>query len=150
MRARGDRDVIILEPEGSSPVGWFVLGAALGAGLALLLAPASGEETRRKLGRQAKRLKETAEDTLDDLKEQFDSFRETVDDTVEDVKSDVVHASRAVADTVADEAEDEATPIAKRPRRSAAVSAREELERRLAEARARRSEPLPEEEEPVA
>ena len=132
MRARGDRDIIILEPEGSSPVGWFVLGAALGAGLALLLAPASGEETRRKLGRQAKRLKESAEDTLDDLKEQFDSFRETVEDTVEEVKSDDV------------------TPIAKPPRRSAAASAREELERRLAEARARRGEPLSEEEEPVA
>jgi gas vesicle protein len=148
MRARGDRDVIILEPEGSSPVGWFVLGAALGAGLALLLAPASGADTRRKLGRQARRLQESAEDTLDDLKERFDSFRETVDDTVEDVKSEVVHASRSLADTVA--GEDEATPIAKRPRRSASASAREELERRLAEARARRSEPLAEEEEPVA
>ena len=146
MRSRDDRDVIIVEPEGSSPVGWFVLGAAIGAGLALLFAPGSGEETRRKLGRQAKRLKGKAEDAFDDLTEGFDSFRESVEDKVEDVKTEVGHAAHAVADAV----RGEATPIATRPRRSSAASAREELERRLTEARARRREPLPEEEEPVA
>lgn len=148
MRSRGNGDVIILEPEGSSRVGWFVLGAALGAGLALLLAPASGEETRRRLGKRAKRLKESAEDAIDDLKEQFDSFRESAEETLEDVKTDVVHASRAFGEDAAAETETAQAPA--RSRRSTATSAREELERRLAEARARRREPLPEEEEPVA
>ena len=34
----------------------FLLGAAVGAGIALLLAPASGEETRKKLGDTARRV----------------------------------------------------------------------------------------------
>ena len=40
MRGRDDREVIIVEQDRSSGIGLFVLGAALGAGLALLLAPA--------------------------------------------------------------------------------------------------------------
>lgn len=39
----------------------FLVGAALGAGLALLLAPKSGEETRRQLADAAKNLRDDAE-----------------------------------------------------------------------------------------
>ena len=39
----------------------FVLGAAAGAAVALLFAPASGEETRRKLGDKAREGRERAE-----------------------------------------------------------------------------------------
>ena len=52
MRGR-DGEVYIVETDRGSGIGWFVLGAALGAGLALLFAPASGEETRRRIRREA-------------------------------------------------------------------------------------------------
>lgn len=48
----------------------FLLGAAVGAGVALLLAPATGEETRRRLGETAKKLGHDAEGKLTDLKEE--------------------------------------------------------------------------------
>ena len=38
---------------------WFISGAALGAAVALLLAPESGERTRRRLARQAERGRKT-------------------------------------------------------------------------------------------
>ncbi|HXF58525.1 MAG TPA: YtxH domain-containing protein [Candidatus Saccharimonadales bacterium] len=53
----------------------FVLGAALGAGLALLLAPAHGRDTRRRvgssmkqLGSNAKHVFERTKDGMNDLK----------------------------------------------------------------------------------
>jgi gas vesicle protein len=139
MRGRDDREVIIVEQDRNSGIGLFLLGAALGAGIALLLAPASGEETRQRLQREARRLKSSAEDAFDDFKEHFDEFREDVEDKVDDVKTSVVRATKAL--------KGDGEP---RTRKSGTAAAREELERRLADARARRREPLPEEEEPVA
>ena len=46
----------------------FLTGAVLGAGIALLMAPDSGEATRRRLGETARRLKTTASHRLEDLK----------------------------------------------------------------------------------
>jgi len=43
-------------------VAGFLMGAIVGAGLALLLAPGPGEETRRKLGETARRLRSKASD----------------------------------------------------------------------------------------
>lgn len=58
---------------GGNTVVAFALGALIGAAVALLLAPASGDETRRKLKQQAKdgadRLKRKAEDLVDDVKD---------------------------------------------------------------------------------
>lgn len=47
----------------------FALGAAIGAGLALLYAPRSGEETRKILAKRAEDLKDRAEHTLEDAKD---------------------------------------------------------------------------------
>jgi gas vesicle protein len=41
---------------------WFVTGALFGAGIALLYAPASGEDTRRHLRKHAKRSREAIAD----------------------------------------------------------------------------------------
>ena len=50
----------------------LLIGAALGAGAALLMAPASGEDTRRQLRRNAKRLYARGGDALADLWEDTD------------------------------------------------------------------------------
>lgn len=47
----------------------FVLGALVGAGTALLLAPARGEVTRRRIGRRIRRLREGAADRIGDVRD---------------------------------------------------------------------------------
>jgi len=136
MRER-DSEVFIVEPDRGSGLGWFVVGAVLGAGLALLFAPASGEETRRRLRREAGKLKDRAEDVIDDLSYEYDRVREDVEEKVDEVKEKVTGAARSLVDEA-------------RSRKTSVSAARDELERRLADARARRREPVPEDEEPVA
>lgn len=46
------------------PLAGFLLGAIFGAGLALLLAPAPGGETRRRLGETARRLGNAASEAV--------------------------------------------------------------------------------------
>lgn len=53
----------------------FMLGAVLGAGIALLLAPATGEETRRRLRETASRLRDNADEALDRVRERIDEAR---------------------------------------------------------------------------
>lgn len=50
-------------------VSGLLLGALIGAGLVLLFAPQSGEETRRIIRRKAKKLAAGAQDRYDDLKD---------------------------------------------------------------------------------
>jgi hypothetical protein len=55
------------EPGGSAAlVTGIVLGALLGAGIALLFAPDRGTKTRRRVGRHLRRWSEEAADTFDD------------------------------------------------------------------------------------
>jgi len=61
----------------------FLVGAVVGAGIALLLAPATGEETRHKLGGAARRLRQTAGDTLDRAKTAVNEFKEDARSAVE-------------------------------------------------------------------
>ncbi len=148
MSRRDDRDVIVIEPErGGSAAWWLLLGASVGAGLALLFAPRSGAETRRALGRRLARFREDAEVAIDELK---DELRGALGD-------DEPAARRSLADEGGEEeaGADEEKPAAPRARRGGdaePLSARQELERRLAEARARRRRALAadEDEEPVA
>ena len=55
---------------GSVLVG-FALGAVVGAGLALLLAPESGKKTRERLSSTAKRWSKSAGDTLEDARDRM-------------------------------------------------------------------------------
>ncbi len=52
------------------------IGALVGAGIALLLAPSSGEETRRMIARRARRLAEDARERYDDARHQLHRARE--------------------------------------------------------------------------
>lgn len=56
---------------GMTGVSGFMLGALVGAGVALLFAPATGTDTRRKLGETAKRLGSAARDKIQEGKNQI-------------------------------------------------------------------------------
>ena len=61
----------------------FVVGAIAGAAVALLYAPASGEETRRKLGEKAREGREKAETFAREGREFIARQRETLATAVE-------------------------------------------------------------------
>src|SRR5258705_668767 len=56
---------------GASGMSGFVLGAIVGAGVALLLAPATGTDTRRRVGDTVKKLGSAARDRIQEGKEQI-------------------------------------------------------------------------------
>jgi gas vesicle protein len=73
----------------------FVWGAAVGAGIALLVAPKSGHDTRQQLGNAARRLGETAKSKLEHAKA-------TVHDGVDTV-NEAIGAGRAAFQSAAKE-----------------------------------------------
>src|SRR5262245_24202534 len=68
MRRRTPRTIYV-ERESSSSFLWFLLGGALGAGLALWFAPQSGDRTRQVVGRKLGKLRDAAEEAFDDFRE---------------------------------------------------------------------------------
>jgi gas vesicle protein len=61
----------------------FVLGAVTGAAVALLMAPASGEETRRVLGDKAREGRERAEEAARHGREYINRQRDTLNSAIE-------------------------------------------------------------------
>ena len=61
----------------------FVIGALTGAAVALLFAPASGEEAREFLGQKAREGKAKARDAMDQGREYYNSQRENLVTAVE-------------------------------------------------------------------
>lgn len=58
----------------------FLTGAALGAGLALIFAPQSGEETRKKI-------KDTTDKVTDDVKKNYEKLTQETQKAVETLKT---------------------------------------------------------------
>jgi gas vesicle protein len=115
MADRDDLPYIVIERH-SVGVGSFVYGALIGAGLALLLAPRSGRETRTELRTGVQRIRDRAEDAVRQV-------QETVTGTFDDVRdevSDRIDAAREAFDAG----------------REAARETREQMERRVRETRA--------------
>lgn len=140
MRRRED-SVVVVEREGSASVVWFLVGGAVGAGLALLFAPRTGDETRRRLGRRLNKLRDAADQVFADLKEAVAT----------DGASQVEAGAEEEEDTPSGSDDGTAGAEPEVTRRRGAAAARRELEQRLAEARARRHRALShEDEEPVA
>lgn len=83
MSTENDQPTVIIEKEGRPEIGAFLLGALVGAGIALLFAPSSGEETQRRIRRQARRLRALTEDRVrglrDDLGARLESARKAAD-----------------------------------------------------------------------
>jgi gas vesicle protein len=61
---------------GGSAFTGFVMGALVGAGIALLMAPATGSETRKRLRETAQRLKSTAGSKLGDAQTAIGEIRD--------------------------------------------------------------------------
>jgi gas vesicle protein len=93
MRDRDDTPYYIIERDSGGGVGPFLLGALLGAGVALLFAPRSGEETQADIRERAGRLRDAAEERLRDaqaqIEERLELAREELMERVEAVKEAV-------------------------------------------------------------
>ena len=132
MRRKQQREVVYVERGGDASAKGLFWGALLGAGVALLYAPSSGEETRRNLQRKLWKLRAMTEEKLDEISQQFGGAKDSLHEMLEDEEDDEMEEG----------AEGRYT-------RSSPPSPREELERRLADARARRRSPA-DLEEPLA
>ncbi len=121
-RHDNDKEITVIETDSGATVKWFLMGALLGAGAALLLAPQSGERTRREIANRARSLRNDAEERWDGLKDEIETrgarIKERVSEWADDVREEVEEGKVALE--------------------RKANSARDELEHRLANARLRR------------
>lgn len=68
---------------GSSSVVGFMIGAAIGAGIALLLAPDSGTNTRRRLGQTARRWGTSMKDGVEHARGRMGELKDDVRSAVQ-------------------------------------------------------------------
>src|SRR2546423_9230438 len=87
-----DAPYVVIEKRDAG-VGLLVLGIALGAGVALLFAPQSGQETRRGIARSARRAQDAAQDFVEDVSG-------TVADKFKEVRTSVEERLEATIDAV--------------------------------------------------
>jgi gas vesicle protein len=121
---------VVIERE-EPGIGTLLLGVAIGAGIALLLAPRSGVDTRRMIGSRARRtsdrMRDAATGVANDVTSQVGQVRDRVAERVGAARDAVRRGQDHVLDAVD-------------AGRFAAVEARSELERRIAENKAARRE----------
>ena len=67
---------VVAGMRGGSAITGFVMGALVGAGIALLLAPATGTDTRRKLRETAQKLRSAAGSKLGDAQTALGEIRD--------------------------------------------------------------------------
>lgn len=154
-----DDRVVVIDRDRAGGLGMLLLGLAVGAGAALLFAPASGRETRHRIARGARkasrRARELAEDLGDEMSEHMgrarrrareltDDFRDEVSDRVEHVRDVVADRVETARDAVTDRVDRARDAVGARTRavrdavdvgRMAAHRARTDLERNLADTR---------------
>ncbi len=116
MRNQDEGPYIVIERDSGGGVGSFILGALVGAGIALLMAPKTGAETQEDLKRQARKLRSAAEERMREAQRQIE---ERLGDVREGVQSRMDNVKEAVNSG-----------------RSAATDARSDLEKRLQRSKA--------------
>jgi gas vesicle protein len=121
-----DEPTVIIE-RSSGGVGSFLLGVAIGAAAALMLAPQSGAATRRDIRRGARRASRAATDLAGDIStrvtDTFEQARDRVETGIDTARQAIDLKKRQVS-------------RAMEAGRAAAQQARDELERRIAETKA--------------
>ncbi len=122
-----DDDRYVVIENHSAGVGPFLIGLAVGAGIALLFAPRSGEATRRDIKRRALRVRRAAEQVASDV-------ADTVSDSFNDARRRVEEKIDAAREAV--DIKREQVQRAMEAGRAAAREARSELEQRIAETKA--------------
>jgi gas vesicle protein len=105
MAERDQVPYIVVERE-SGGIGAFLLGALLGAGVALLFAPRSGEETQRELKERVVRLRDVAGQRVREaqqrMEERLDQTRGQVMDRVDSIRDAVESGRRAAGEARTD------------------------------------------------
>jgi gas vesicle protein len=118
---------VVIEKHEDAGIGPFLVGLALGAGVALLFAPRSGRATRREIKRRARRVRDAAEQTVSEVRENvvdsFERARQNVEDQIESARQAVDLKKRQITRAVD-------------AGRAAAEEARLELEQRIAQTKA--------------
>jgi len=102
MRDHDEMPYIVVEREGGGGLGSFILGALIGAGLALLFAPQSGEETQEEIKTRALKLRDSAKEHVREAQENMEgrltTAREHVQSRVESVREAVDSGRQAALD----------------------------------------------------
>ena len=99
-----DNDVsyIVIEREQGGSVGSFLLGALVGAGIALLFAPQSGAETQEEIRARARQLKAQAEARVravqEELESRLEQARAGVQSRIDGVRGAVDQGRQAARD----------------------------------------------------
>ena len=121
-----DEPYIVIEKHGGG-VSDFLLGALIGAGVALLFAPRTGRETRADITRRARaaqdRVRDVAEGVTEQVVDRFEGARARIEEQIETARTAIV-------------AKKDQVTRAMEAGREAAHQARSDLERRLAETKA--------------
>jgi gas vesicle protein len=122
-----DEEPMIVIEKSEPGIGTFIAGLAIGAGIALLFAPRSGEETRRDIERRARKVGTQAQDFVSEVSESVSSkiqdARQSVENRLDSARNAVELKRRQVTNAVD-------------AGRAAAQQARVELEQRIAETKA--------------
>ena len=122
-----DEDRYIVIEKSGSDVGALLLGVLIGAGVALLFAPRSGPETRRDIGRRARKAGDAVTGVAEELKESvidtFEGAKARVEGQIESARTAINSKKRQVS-------------RAMEAGREAAQQARGDLEQQLAETKA--------------
>lgn len=101
-----DAPLVVIERDGSSSTGAFLLGAVVGAGLALLFAPRSGKETQEQLKVRAREFRDAAQERVraaqEDFEDRLGRAGEHVRGQMESVREAVDAGRRAAQDARAE------------------------------------------------
>lgn len=83
MSMGDDQHTVIVEKDRRTEIGAFLLGALVGAGIALLFAPATGADTQARIREQARKLKDLTGERVRGLREDLGSRMAPARDAVD-------------------------------------------------------------------